>query len=217
MQEEIGLKSFPIWLLGDSEPERWKDNLDFPLDDRHPIRHNIWTSIMDKVQDRLYREKKARIDAQKIYIRNAVRNPQTKPHNNAENWDENRELNKAISDYNELITEFNPKLIISFGAFAFEFCRRCMYMSPSYRFRHWGAKEMGDEFRKWCDSSQNIILLPLLHRSIAGGNFLQSHRYYCASEDPDDSGKSNYFNYVAGHLFSIIKDWGEIMIDTNNP
>ena len=56
MKKEVGSKSFPIWLLGDSNPEQWQNKLDEPLDSRHPIRHNIWTSVLNVIQDRIFRE-----------------------------------------------------------------------------------------------------------------------------------------------------------------
>lgn len=61
MDRETGYKTFPIWLIGDSEPKKWKDKLNEPLDYRHPVRHNIWTSIIDIVQDLLYRHNNKRI------------------------------------------------------------------------------------------------------------------------------------------------------------
>ena len=50
MKKETGNPRFPIWLLADSEPDGWRDRLDDPLDKRHPIRHNIWTSVLDVIQ-----------------------------------------------------------------------------------------------------------------------------------------------------------------------
>jgi hypothetical protein len=51
MAADVGNKNFPIWLLGDSNPERWQGELKTPFDPRHPVRHNIWTSILDVIQD----------------------------------------------------------------------------------------------------------------------------------------------------------------------
>ena len=79
MKRDCGDKNFPIWLLGDSEPENWKDVLTSPFDSRHPIRHNIWTSILDKIQDNIFRTNFNRINVERIYIRNAVDDPIKKP------------------------------------------------------------------------------------------------------------------------------------------
>ena len=53
MKEFSGDPEFPIWLIGDSPPENWVDKLDFPLDAKHPARHNVWTSILDSLQAQL--------------------------------------------------------------------------------------------------------------------------------------------------------------------
>jgi len=54
MHRETGEKTFPSWLLGDSNPARWQSRLENPLDAKHPIRHNIWTSVLDVVQETVY-------------------------------------------------------------------------------------------------------------------------------------------------------------------
>jgi|GEM_PF-5023839 hypothetical protein len=55
MKKESGDPQFPIWLLGGSEPDRWKSVLNAPLEPRHPVRHNIWTPLLDVIQDSVYR------------------------------------------------------------------------------------------------------------------------------------------------------------------
>jgi hypothetical protein len=55
MVREDGKISFPIWLLGDSELELWRQLLDKPFDARHPIRHNIWTSILGVIQGYVFK------------------------------------------------------------------------------------------------------------------------------------------------------------------
>jgi hypothetical protein len=42
-----------IWLLGHSYPEAWVHVLNEPLDPRHPTRHNIWTPVLDRLQERV--------------------------------------------------------------------------------------------------------------------------------------------------------------------
>lgn len=206
MEREFGDKHFGIWLLGDSEPENWKDKLQYPLDDRHPIVHNIWTSILDKIQDKLFRENKCRIDTHKLFIRNAVDNPIYKPKSSTKDWDNIPELIDNINKYKQLIDEYHPKLILSLGAFSYEFGRRCLQENPCFPFNHWGAQNLGVQFREKLNTNENVKLLPLLHRSIAGGKFIESHEYFCGSR------KSNYFEYVANAIFEIIKDDKEIMI-----
>ena len=77
MKNSAGDPGFPIWLIGDSPPEKWADKLDSPLDPKHPARHNIWTSIADSMQDRLYRKGRLRLDTSRLYIRNATNQPLT--------------------------------------------------------------------------------------------------------------------------------------------
>jgi hypothetical protein len=63
--------SSPVWLLADSPPVRRPDII--PLDARHPSRHNIWTPILEQIQEVAYRHSdRLRVDADKLYIRNAV-------------------------------------------------------------------------------------------------------------------------------------------------
>ncbi|MBU3159507.1 hypothetical protein KPL37_07025 [Clostridium frigoris] len=72
MDRDTGNINFPIWIIGDSEPDRWKDVLNEPFDSRHPIRHNIITSVFDIMQDNIFRKTGKRIETSEIYTRNAV-------------------------------------------------------------------------------------------------------------------------------------------------
>ncbi len=200
MERQIGNPNSKFWLLGDSEPDRWKKYLDGPLDPRHPIRHNIWTSVLDVVQDRLYRDGRIRMDTSQIYIRNAVGSVKHRPVSTVVEWP--NETKKEVADYRALRGEFRPIMICSFGSFAFEFARRALCENPPLRFSGWSTKGLGDEFRGRARGfhPDRSNLLPLLHRSISGGRFLQSHRAFCGPSD------GNYFTYVgeviAGMLLS---------------
>ncbi|MBK8048508.1 MAG: hypothetical protein IPK16_16155 [Anaerolineales bacterium] len=68
MNRDVGDKTCPIWLLGDSNPSNWQDVLVTPLDPRHPARHSIWTPVLDVMQDRVFRKQRLRIDTSSIYI-----------------------------------------------------------------------------------------------------------------------------------------------------
>ncbi len=79
MKRQIGNPGFRIWLLGDSNPRNWEHRLDTPLDPRHPARHNIWTPVLDVVQDGLYRDSaRLHLDFSAVFIRNAVANASDK-------------------------------------------------------------------------------------------------------------------------------------------
>lgn len=214
MNRNYGKPDFGIWLLGDSEPDNWKEKLEYPLDDRHPIVHNIWTSIENKIQDKLFDYNKSRMDTHRLFIRNAVDDSKYKPERNLNNWEEKKELIENIEEYKNLINTYHPKIILSFGAFSFEFCRRCLGEKPKYQYNHWDTKSLGVEFYNRVNSENiesQVKLLPLLHRSISGGKFLESHKNFCQSDDSNDQKYPNYFEYVAKALFNQIKDLKEIM------
>lgn len=206
MEREAGVKTFPIWLLGDSEPDNWKDVIIKPFDDRHPIIHNIWTSIADKIQNKIFIDQKSRIDFYKLFIRNAIADPKSKPLDRIIDWDYSEDLKNNIKEYQKLIQHYKPKLILSFGAFAFEFGRRCFNEQPKQAFKFWGAKQLGKEFNNRIILDNEINLVPLLHASISGGRFIESHEYFCGYKG------GNYFEYVAEKLFQKIRDYDGILV-----
>ena len=199
MKKESGDKNFPIWLLGDSNPPQWEKELQVPLDSRHPIRHNIWTSVIDVVQDRVFRELGKRIETENIFIRNAVENVAHKPKANEVVW--NPKVSQEVDDFGVDIQKYRPRIIFSFGAYAFEFARRANHELPNNQFGHWGAKELGNEFKQRMDvfdaSKTNII--PLLHRSISGGKYLESHNQFCFWQ-----ANPNYFQIVGNRIADVL-------------
>ncbi len=195
MKREAGDKRFPVWLLGDSNPLQWQDNLDTPLDPRHPVRHNISTAVFDVVQDRVFRACRLRADSSRLYIRNAVESPLIKPPSNRVEWA--REVESEMRELIDLVQTYRPALLLCFGAFAYEFARRALDSGIYKRnYGHWGARELGREFDQriahFDAASTNI--LPLLHRSISGGKFIQSHDYFC------NQAGANYFEYVGNRI-----------------
>lgn len=204
MIRETGEKSFPIWLLGDSEPKRWQDKLYTPFDPRHPIRHNIWTSILDLIQKELYLRSRIRLDSDRIFIRNAVADPINKPEPNLIDWSSKDELLKEIQYYRTISEKYQPKLILSFGAFSFEFGRRALEKPHEHAYNYWGAKNLGDAFRTRISSNNIPNLIPLMHRVIAGGQFPNAHRFYLGKNEKDPI--PNYFEYVAQKLTDIIQN-----------
>jgi len=190
MDREIGSRAFPLWLLGDSNPEHWHQRLTSPLDPRHPIRHNIWTSVLDVIQDKVYREYRLRVNTDDIYKRNAVEDSNIKPGGSSLSWSNNLEV--ELLNLKSLIKENQPRIILSFGAFSYELGRRAIAEKPARYYDYWGAEELGNEFRDHVSifNLSKINLLPLLHRSVAGGYFLSAHRDFYQKEG------ENYFNYV---------------------
>ena len=197
MKREDNRPNAPIWLLGDSEPLNWRNKLDTPFDPRHPIRHNIWTPIIDVIQDKVFREDKRRVDASKIYIRNAIGDPVNKPSNAELIW--NKHVQDEIADFSRLLRNYRPFMVFCFGAFAFEFARRASDIDGN-KYGYWNTLKLGNEFAKrikQCGDNDNNII-PLLHRSIAGGYFLKSHENFVGFAD------ENYFKYVGEKIAQVL-------------
>jgi hypothetical protein len=205
MKKEVGEIDFPIWLLGDSNPERWESYLNSPFDPRHPIRHNIWTSVLDEIQDVVFRSFQLRLDASRLYIRNAIENSNLKPGRYELVW--GSEVESEIKGFAKSINRHKPTIIICFGSFSFEFARRSLAKIPNYSIDHWRTKKLGEAFRGSMKyfSLFTVNLIPLLHRSIAGGRFISSHNYFCEVEG------DNYFIYVGEQIASKLLENRELI------
>ncbi len=194
MKKEVGQIEFPLWLLGDSNPKNWEHYLRSPFDPRHPTRHNIWTSILDEIQDRVFRARRLRIDATRIYIRNAVEDPDTRPDRYTTTW--SSMLDDEIASFYNALVYHKPSILISFGSFSYEFARRALDIAPIHSVNYWSTKRLGGAFRAQIEafSPSHVNTFPLLHRSISGRHLISSHNHYCGR------GSDNYFTYVAEHL-----------------
>jgi len=199
MIREDGNRASDVWLLGDSNPKRWEDILHEPLDSRHPIRHNIWTSIVEVMQNKVFDDFRNHIDTTKIYVRNAIEDADRKPKRNDENW--NDYVENEIRAFKNMIIEYKPKIVITFGSFAFEFTRRSIREDSQKPYQYWTTKKLGNEFRDRLDrfNVRNTNIIPLLHRSIAGRRYIQSHNYFCNVEM-----EGNYFNYAGKELANVL-------------
>lgn len=195
MQDSSGDIDFPIWLVADSEPRNWQAQLDSPLDSRHPARHNIWTPVLDYMQDYLYRNGKRRFNTENLYIRNAVKNPNDKPARIDLDWSQT--LETKVNEFRGLL-DAKPKIVFTFGAFAFEFLRRACGESPE-KFGNWGAAELGSQFKERIKeyNESRVNILPLLHVSISRGRFLESHKYFVGGKN------GNYFKFVGHQLAEL--------------
>lgn len=207
MRKEAGDRNFEIWLLGDSNPEKWQDVLDTPLDPRHPARHSIWTPVLEVIQDRVFRECGDRVDTSLIYIRNAIEDPANKPHSSSIEWNTNVE--KEMRELQKIVREYRPKILLCFGAFSFEFTRRALTpQAPKRNWGHWGSEELGCEFRQRISQFDlnTTNVLPLLHVSIAR-KFITSHDYFCNQKG------ANYFEFVGNHIAQkLVEHHGELRI-----
>jgi len=152
------------------------------------------------MQEALYEQKRLRFDAAKLYIRNAVTDPDEKPKSVTLNW--SQELRGKIDSLRADLRNMSPKVILTFGAFAFEFVRRACGEEPIYPYPHWGTLQLGKEFRERLalyDASKTN-LLPLLHVSISRGRFLESHKYFVGEKTKESP---NYFEYVGNKLAEL--------------
>jgi hypothetical protein len=142
-----------------------------PLDERHPTRHNVRTPIWDGVQERLFAACRLRLDRSALYVRNAVRDARGKPSPLALDWGLNSPVSSAIADLADVIADGQPLLVLTFGQFAFELCRRALGEQPQRAFQHWTMAELGAEFRRRMAGGTGgaPLLVPLLHASIARG------------------------------------------------
>ena len=175
VKRESGDKTYPIWLL---------------VNPKHTsVRHNIWTPVLAEIQDKVYREIHTRIDATNIYIRNAVKDSTIVP--KTLNW-WGAEVAKEIELFREIVLEYNPKILITFGAFPYEFMRRVYEIKPEKGPKSWGTAILGNEFGK---SIENFDInksnrIPLLRRVVKSGKFI---------EDLNDFSE-NYFQYVGAKI-----------------
>ena len=171
IKRESGERTYPIWLV---------------VNPKHPaVRHNIWTPALAEIQDKVYREIHKRIDTSKIYIRNAVCDSGIVP--NTLNW-WGAEVAKEIEAFREIVLEHKPKILISFGAFPFEFLRRVYEIKPEKGPKYWGTSNLGDEFGRAIENFDinKTNRIPLLRRVISSGKFIEDHNYF----------GENYFQYV---------------------
>jgi hypothetical protein len=205
IEVEVGEKTFPIWLLGDSNPKNWENILDFPFDPRHPARHSIWTPILDVIQQEVFLARHTRIDMSNLFVRNAIQRAEHKPKDTIYEWKDTPTSNSAITqDLVNLCTlaeQYMPKIIFTFGSFAFEFARRSIERADIfYPYRYWNTKFLGQEFRKRVENFEpkQVNIIPLLHASIARGRFMESHRDFCAGED------TNYFSFTGTRISQLL-------------
>jgi hypothetical protein len=201
-----GNEGSKIWLIGDSDPENSGPELEYVFDDRHPTIHNIWTSIIYKIQRIYYKEKSKMIDDDNFFVINAIHDSGKKPGKDVCSWDSNT-IGNEKADYIEqsmekiknIIKLNEPQMIITFGAFSFEFVRRCEGEKVKRPYGgNWNTKELRKQFI--CSIKEEKKIVPLLHRSISMGYFLSSHRYFSdANNEYNING--NYFKFVSEYLY----------------
>lgn len=175
MKSEIGLRTYPIWLL---------------VNPKYPaVRYDIWRPVLAEIQDRVYRELHLRIDTTNIFIKSAVDDVRIVP--NTLNWWA-REVAKEIELFREMIQEYKPKMLITFGAFPFEFTRRVNEIKPEKGPKAWSTMILRNEFEKAMENFDinQTNTIPLLRR------VLETDKYTDASDYMSPSEREAYFKHV---------------------
>ncbi len=179
MKRELGERTYPIWLL---------------INPKYPaVRHDIWRPVLDEIQDRVFRELQTRIDTSNIFIRSAVGDGGIVP--NTLNW-WGREVAKEIEFYRGIVEEHKPKMLISFGAFPFEFARRVYEVKPEKGPKAWSTSLLKDEFEK---SIENFDInqtnrIPFLRRVIATDKFIETNNFLSQTD------RETYFQHVGSKI-----------------
>lgn len=172
LKRESGERTFPIWLL---------------FNPKHPVvSHYIWTPVLTEIQDIVYREMHTRINTTDIYFRNVVEDSTKVP--KTVNW-WGPQVGAEIDRFREIVLEHNPKLLISFGAFPFEFMRRVYDIKPEKGPKSWGNSELGHEFIKSMENFDinNTNRIPLLRHMASSGKY---------KEDRNQDYYENYIHFV---------------------
>jgi len=178
MNREWGERSSPIWLL---------------FNPKHPVvLHHIWKLVLAEIQNKLFIELQTRMDASKIYIRNAVNDSRIVP-NTVRWWD--AELCTEITQFREITSENKPKILISFGSFPFEFVRRVYRIKPEKGPKYWCTSNLGDEFRKSIENFDinHTNLIPILRRVTESNKFIEN----CVNFE-------DYYQYVGTKIAEMI-------------
>ena len=163
MKRESGERSYPIWLL---------------VNPKYPaVLHSIWRSVLDVIQDKVYREIQTRIDTTNIYVRSALSDCRIVP--NTLNW-WGKEVATEIELFREIVFEYTPKILISFGAFPFEFVRRVYEIKPEKGPKSWANTMLIEEFESSMEhfNINKTNRVPLLRRVISSDRFEDQNYFY---------------------------------------
>jgi len=167
VERDSGDITYPIWLL---------------INPKYPtVINDIWRHVLDEMQDKVYREIHSRIDTTNIYIRSVVSDCGIVP--NSLNWWGN-EVSLEIKLLRKIILEYNPKIIISFGGFPFEFMRRVFEIKPQKGPKYWSASILREEFESSIKNFDvdNTNIIPLLRRVIPSEKFVEKQYYFSVND-----------------------------------
>lgn len=202
---EFGDRDFPIWLISDMEVSNMNAEIKGAFDYRLPMRHIIFTSVLNKIQEYVFRAGKLRIDTSTLYYYNSLPKNISKPNINDVIW--SKELLSELDALKQLIETHKPKIIFVFGTFSYEGLRRIKNISPQRSYGSWTPKDLGNAFRQSTNdfniNQTNVI--PLLDRSITGWRFLESHKEFTTMEHGD------YYDFTGKIIAEIIFEHKEAL------
>lgn len=175
----------PIWLLGDSNPVNDSD-VEFPLDPRHPAIHNIWTPVLEKIQEACFVNAGKLLDPARFYARNAVQDPAVKKTVKT-SWEA---AAHELETLRALLLEYRPPVVLTFGSFAYAFARKALG-DGSEKYRPLGIPALRRAFDGALQafSPGEVNTIPLLH-AIVAQQYAAVHRHY----------DGDYFAYTAKRL-----------------
>jgi len=162
--KESGDKSHPIWLLVNPN--------------YLTLFQVIWAPILDEIQDKIYRSLHTRIETENIYIKSTVSDigivPRTSNCRTAEATQEIIMLKKSV-------LEHRPKLLITFGAIAYELVKRVFEVKSQEGSKYWSSTNLSDEFeRSIADfniDQTNRIPIPLPRQIMKISGFIEDRNY----------------------------------------
>jgi hypothetical protein len=146
------------------------------------------------MQNRLYRQRRLRLDTSRLYIRNASDKPLKEPI-------DGEQIRSMQEKLKGLLDTYRPTLVLTFGVNAFMITQ--LACGEDVSFKAATTELLGIQFRarieRWDDNGVNIV--PLLHASIARRMFLQAHKYFVGATEKTPP---NYFDYVGEKLADLL-------------
>lgn len=179
----------PIWLLGDSAPPV-TEGVRYALDPRHPTRHNIWTSVLDVIQERLFSassQQPRRLSRQALYISNAVDTSGCKA--------SDERVSACLENFRRRFSAHMPRTVLTFGSYAYQFAVAATEkppLRPKALQKTLKLEDMRKAFDERVHDDQSVVV-PLLHQIVAM-QFAKCHEAYQAE------GFDSYYEYCGVHL-----------------
>jgi len=123
-----------------------------------------------------------------------------------------REVADEIELFREIARVYKPKMLISFGAFPFEFLRRACEIEPQKGPKAWGTAILRNEFEKSIENFDinSINRIPILRRVVNSENQRENLDFMSRTE------RETYFQHVGTKIAEKIienKDALDIWLD----